>query len=78
MNDDASQLRHLPASIRAVASRRTIQIVLLPGVGLADGDILYNLPIKMLSIDLRLPNTALTVTIKDGNVVAVRAREDGR
>lgn len=44
---------------------------------MADGGICRDLPIEMVPIDLRLPNTALTVTLKDGQVVAVRARNDG-
>jgi len=37
--------RTVPATVRTIVSSSTIQIVLLPGVGMADGGIPVNVPI---------------------------------
>lgn len=78
MDHTTSQTRDVPASVRAVVSRHTIQIVLLPGVGMADGGIPVDLPIEMVPVRVRLPNSLLTVTMDGADVVAVRARENDK
>ncbi len=72
----ADRIEDVPASVIAVLSRTHIRILLLPGYGLADGGVPCDIPIDMVPLDLRLPNTLLTATMVNGNITSVCRRDD--
>ena len=65
--------REVPARVLAVLSSSTIRIVLLPGVGLANGGIPTEVSLDLVAPKLRVPNTMLTVTLDGGTITAVEA-----
>lgn len=69
------ETREIPATVLAVLTRTTIKIVLVPGVGMADGGIPVDIPIDLVPIELRLPNTRLTITMRGTDIVAVRSSD---
>ncbi len=64
-----------PARVINVLNRSTIQLLVLPGVGLADGGIPRHVPLEIVPVPLRMPNTMLTVTMEEGEITQVRAQD---
>lgn len=64
-----------PARVSHVVNRSTIQLIVLPGVGLADGGIPRDVPLELVPLALRMPNTMLTVKMEGGAIVEVRAQD---
>ena len=65
----------IPARVIAVLTRSTIQLLLCPGAGLADGGIPTEVPLDIVPPELRLPNTMMIVTMENGRITGVRPRE---
>jgi hypothetical protein len=78
MRSMAVETHEIPATVMAVLTRTSIKIVLLPGVGMADGGIPVDIPIDLVPFELRIPNSLLTVTVNNANIVAVRSRDAGK
>lgn len=74
MSNDSHEI---PARVIAVLTRSTIQLLLLPGFGLADGGIPTEVPLELVPPEMRMPNTTLTVTMTNGSVTNIRHRETG-
>jgi hypothetical protein len=56
---------------------RELRIILCPGVGLADGGAPRDVPLELVPLDLRLPNTPLWVQLDDDmNIIRVWRREE--
>lgn len=66
----------LPGRVFACLRTGEIQIALLPGVGLADGGIPYDVPLEIVPFELRAPNTEVWLRLdKRGQIVEVWRRE---
>ena len=53
----------LPAMVFACLIPREIRILILPGVGLANGGVPFDISIDLVSPELRIPNTPLWVKL---------------
>jgi hypothetical protein len=60
------------ARVIYVPTKDTIQILLAPGQGMADGGIPTNIPLKLVPFELRTPNTRLQVSIVNDEITSVR------
>jgi len=65
------------AQVISVLNRSTIRLLVHPGVGLVDGGIPMNIPLDLVPLPLRMPNTMLTVTMEAGTITEVRAQDTG-
>ena len=71
----ADRVCGVPARVVYVSSRNTIQILLAPGQGAADGGIPVEIPLELVPVELRMPNSELLVTLRNGTVTSV-SRDD--
>ncbi|MFT3686966.1 MAG: hypothetical protein QM783_18935 [Phycisphaerales bacterium] len=65
-----------PAVVLAVLRRETVEVVLHPGEGMADGGVRIEVPAELVPRELRVPNTRLWVKLKPmgAGVESVRLR----
>lgn len=70
-----SNERTIDAVVFAKLKHETIRIVLHHGAGLADGGIHVEVPLSLVPQDLRIPNTRLSVTVQNGEIVRIGAAE---
>lgn len=64
--------RELPAKVFACLVRDEIRIVILPGVGLANGGAPQDIPLELVAPELRTPNTPIWVQL-DETMKVIRA-----
>ncbi len=64
-----------PARVIGVLARNTITVVLWHGVGLVDGGIVRELPLELVPMDLRLPNSEFDVVFDQGIAVRVDRKD---
>ena len=70
-------LESIPAIVFASLTPGEIRILLHPGSGMAQGGAPRDIPIQIVPLNLRMPNTPLWVKLDEGmNVVSVRSRLD--
>ncbi|BBB59787.1 hypothetical protein UNDKW_1514 [Undibacterium sp. KW1] len=75
-NYPATWYERVPAEVFACLLPGEIQLLLCPGVGLANGGARYHVPFEIVPPELRMPNTLLWVKLDDNmNVVKVWKRE---
>ena len=51
------------ARVLGVLSPGTIDVIVAPGVGLADGGVQHKIPLDMVPVDLRLPNSEFLLVL---------------
>ena len=69
-------LDQVPAEVFACLLPGELRIVLLPGVGMANGGAPHDVPAALVPPELWVPNTPLWVQLDDGfNIVRVWRRE---
>lgn len=70
------QLR-VPAVVFACLLNGELRITLFPGVGLADGGVPRDVPVELIPLELRLPNTKLWVQLDESlRVESVSSRDE--
>lgn len=52
-----------PAKVFACLQSGFIRVIVWPGVGMADGGIPHDIPVELIPIDLRLPNSEFTLVL---------------
>jgi hypothetical protein len=73
-----SLLECIPAIVLGCLIPGEIRVILLPGVGLADGGAPADIPAQVIPSDLRMPNTTLWIRLDDDwEVVRVWRRQEG-
>ena len=72
-NTDQGRIQTIPARLLAALTPGYIQIIMCPNQGLADGGIPVDIPLALVPAELRMPNTELSVTLQNGNVISVGA-----
>jgi len=57
---------------------RNLTVILGAGVGLADGEITTEIPLQLVPIELRIPNTQFVVLIRwiDDQIIRVERRDE--
>ena len=70
-NPDHDRIQTVPARVLAMLAPGSIQVILCPNQGLADGGIPRDIPLELVPSELRTPNTDLWVTLQNDTVVAV-------
>jgi hypothetical protein len=69
-------LRRVPALVFCSLKAGEIRLLLHPQSGLADGGAPRDVPVELVPVSLRMPNTALWAELDDAlNVVRVCARD---
>ena len=59
------ELERLPAQVFACLRPGELRITILPGLGSTDGDQLRDVPIEVVPLELRLPNTPLWIHLNE-------------
>jgi hypothetical protein len=72
----ADRISEVPARVIYAPDRESIQILLAPGQGLADGGIPITISIDLVPFDLRMPNTKLLVAMRNGTIINVQRAAD--
>lgn len=61
-----------PAIVQFAPDARTIQLLMLPGSGHADGGISYQIEVNLIPFELRMPNTRIMARRENGRIVSVQ------
>lgn len=70
-------LERVPAVVFACLLPGELRIMMLPGVGLADGGAPRDVPIDLIPLELRMPNTPLWLKLDEQlNILRVWRREE--
>ena len=62
MDPEKNAASRIPARVIGCLNRTTIRVIVLPGVGLADGGIILEVPREAVPMDLRIPNSEFDIT----------------
>jgi hypothetical protein len=63
--------RTIDAIVLGILDRHTVRVIFWPGVGLANGGIPCEVPVGLIPMELRMPNTRLSVTVQNGDIVRI-------
>ena len=63
----AGQRQRTPARVLARLTADTLRVILCPGEGLADGGIEVEIPLALVPLDLRMPNSEFDVVLDAGD-----------
>lgn len=67
----------VPGRVFACLRRGEIKIVVMPGSGMLDGGVLHDIPIDLVSFELRMPNTNVWLRFDESFKVTTVWRRDG-
>lgn len=59
----AAETESVPGTVLALLAPATVDIVLFPGSGQADGGIRVTVPLEKVALDARVPNTKLEIVV---------------
>lgn len=64
---------HIPVRVLACLRPGEITVIALPGTGMVDGGILWEIPTEMIPLSLRMPNSEFIVVYdrQSGNFIEV-------
>ena len=63
MRGDSDAILKSPARVIACLSPGYLRVIVHPGVGLADGGIPTDIPMELVPLDLRMPNSEFTLVL---------------
>lgn len=67
----------IPAVVFGCLYPEELKVILYPSVGLVDGGILENIPVNIIPVDCRMPNTLLWIQFdEERNIIGIWKRED--
>lgn len=61
--DGLPNILKAPAVVLGYLNPNYLRVIVLPGVGMVDGGVQHDLPLDIVPLDLRMPNSEFTVLL---------------